>query len=251
MQYPTLFFSMFAWVLAAPCVAQPGDSGRSPQTAFARLHDFVGSNELDFQTTIVSRDEYIGAAQGKAYFMIKPPNVFRIEGSLGRASYTLVSDGQTMTIYNPLEQRFVELPAPESPGEGLSLLVGLASAQARILDLVVVIREAASGSETIEVTPAGTSTIGGRQCDHFKIVETTATPVARSMRWEVWLEQKEPPVPCKFIVTSSDGMTTDVEVNEFSWKLHPVFSPEVFKFAAPAGSKRVDRVSELGLRPAF
>jgi hypothetical protein len=248
MRHATSFFSLFTWMLAAPCLAQTTDTASAPQAVFERLQDAIGSDALDFQTIIASRDEYLGMVRGTAHFAIKPPNAFRIEGSLGRASYTLVSDGQKMTIYNPHEQRFVELPAPASPNEGLSLLVGLASAQSRILDLIEVIREVASGSERTQVAAAGTSTIGGRQCDHFNIVDTTAT---RSARWEIWLEHTQPPVPCKFIVTSSDGVSTDVETVEFSSKLNPVFSSEDFKFTAPAGSKKVDSVSALGLRPAY
>ena len=248
MRHTTSFFSLFAWLLAAPCLAQTTDTASAPQAIFERLQDAIGSDALDFQTTIASRDEYLGMVRGTAHFAIKRPNAFRIEGSLGHASYTLVSDGQTMTIYNPLEQRFAELPAPASPDEGLSLLVGLASAQSRILDLVGIIREVAAGSERIQVTPAGTSTIGGRQCDHFNIVETTAT---RSARWEVWLEHQQTPVPCKFIVTSSDGVTKDIETAEFSSKSNPVFSSEDFKFTAPAGSQKVDSVGALGLRTAY
>ncbi len=248
MRHATSFFSLFAWVLAAPCLAQTNDAASAPQAVFERLQEAIGNDALDFQTTIASRDEYLGMVRGTAHFAIKRPNAFRIEGSLGRASYTLVSDGQKMTIYNPLERRFAELPAPASPDQGLSLLVGLASAQSRLLDLVEVVREVAAGSERIEVTPAGTSTIGGRQCDHFSIVETTAT---RSARWEIWLEQQQTPAPCKFVVTSSDGVTNDVETDEFTPKLNPVFSAEEFKFTAPAGSQKVDSVGALGLRPAY
>ena len=248
MRHTTSFFSLFAWLLAAPCLAQTTDTASAPQAVFKRLQDAMGSDPLDFQTTIVSRDEYLGTVRGKAHFVIRRPNAFRIEGSLGRASYILVSDGQTMTIYNPHEQKFAELPAPASPDEGLSLLAGLASAQSRILDLVEVIQEVASGSERTRVTLAGTNTIGGRQCDHFNIVGTTAMRVAR---WEVWLEQKETPIPCKFMVTSSDGVSRDIETNEFSSKLNPVFSSDEFKFTAPAGSEKVDSVGALGLRPAY
>ena len=248
MRYATSFVLILTRVVFAPCLAHAGDNDGTPQATFERLQDFAGSDVLDFQTTVASRDEYLGTVRGTAHFVIRRPNAFRIEGSLGRASYTLVSDGQTMTIYNPSEQRYTELPAPASPGEGLSLLVGLASAQSRILDFVEVVREAASRSERTEVTNAGTSTIGSRQCDHFNVVETSDTRVAR---WEIWLEQKDAPVPCKFTVTNSDGVSTDVQTDEFSWKLHPVLSSEDFKFIPPAGSKKVRNVSELGLRPAF
>jgi hypothetical protein len=89
-----------------------------------------------------------------------------------------------MTIYNPLEQRFAGLPTTATPDQGLSLLVGLSIGL--ITHLVEAIREVAPRAPKAFRSPAqAQSTIDGRQCDHFNIVETTAT---RSARWEIWLE---------------------------------------------------------------
>jgi hypothetical protein len=55
----------------------------------------------------------------------------------------------------------------------------------------------------------------------------------------------------QFILTSSDGVTKNVETDELSSKLHRVFSSEEFKFIAPPGSQKVDSVRALRLRHAF
>jgi outer membrane lipoprotein-sorting protein len=93
----TLFSPLFAWVLAMPCLAQSSE----PQAVFKRLQDYAGSNALDFQTTFDARSETVGTVRGSVHFLIQRPNFFRIEGTAGHTTFVLVSDGQTMTIYNP------------------------------------------------------------------------------------------------------------------------------------------------------
>jgi len=68
-------------------------------------------------------------------------------------------------------------------------------------------------------------------------------------KWEVWLESKEVPLPCKFVVSGSTGLTRDVQINEFSWKINPTLTADMFKFDAPKGSSKVDSVGALGLHP--
>jgi outer membrane lipoprotein-sorting protein len=244
MRYVSPIYLFVACLLGTPCLAQMTGTGSEPQAIFKRLQDFVASNSHDFRTTFNASDETLGTRRGSAHFLIQRPNLFRIESSIGRAAYILVSDGQTMTIYNPHVQKFVEYPAPATPVEGLSLLTGVASVQAQILRLIAVIRDVADGTKGIQVTAAGSSTIGDRQCDRFSIVESRSTS---QERWDVWLERKDVPLPCKFVL--SNGQTYDVQTNEFSWKLNPVLSPEMFKFTPPTGSKKVKNVGGLDLHP--
>jgi outer membrane lipoprotein-sorting protein len=244
MRYVSPLYLLVACLLGTPCLAQMTGTGSEPQAIFKRLQDFVASNSLDFRTTFNASDETLGTRRGSAHFLIQRPNLFRIESSIGRAAWILVSDGQTMTIYNPHVQKFVEYPAPATPVEGLSLLTGVASVQSQILRLIAVIRDVADGTKGTQVTAAGSSTIGDRQCDRFSIVESR---YRSEERWDVWLEHKDVPLPCKFVV--SDGQIYDVQTNEFSWKLNPVLSPEMFKFTPPTGSKEVKGVGELDLQP--
>lgn len=149
-----------------------------------------------------------------------------------------------MTIYNPQEQKFGEVLAPATPAEGLNLLAGLTAVQSQIIGLVDVIRDVAAGN--MQATAAGASTVGDRQCDRFTVVQSDDMS---SDKWDVWLEQQDVPLPCKFVVNSSGGLTRDVQTNGFSWKLNPALSSEAFKFVPPDGSKMVQEVSALGLQP--
>ena len=90
-----------------------------------------------------------------------------------------------------------------------------------------VVDDVVAGSDEIKVAAAGSSTIGGRQCDKFTVVGRMG-----DNRWEAWLEKSEVPLPCKLVYQNVDGPT---QTNEFSWKPNPVFSQETFVFFPSEG----------------
>lgn len=242
---------LLLWLGAAPCLAETPaapnpESGH--QAVFGRVVEFIGGRTADFETSFNSQSR-TRQVNGSVHFLLQQPNLFRIEASTGRVSYTLVSDGQVMTIYNPRLKKYVELPAPASASHGLALITGLSSVQSQLLRLVSVIQDVAGGSERFAVTAQGASKIGNQQCDRFTIVEQTEAE-RYSERWEVWLRQADEPLPCKFTVKSSDGSSDDVQTSSFKWKT-PKFSEESFVFLPPVGAKKVESVGDLGFGPAL
>jgi hypothetical protein len=207
--------------------------------------EFIGGKTADFQTSFSSRSN-TRAVKGSVHFLIQQPNLFRIDATTGKVAYTLVSDGQVMTIYSPASKKYVELQAPESAGRGLGLIAGLSSVQSQLLRLVYVVEEVAKGSDRFKVTTAGADKIGDQECDRYAIEEKTDERY--SERWDVWLQKSDVPLPCKFSVVSSDGSADDVQTNSFAWKT-PDVSSNTFKFVPPADSAKVESVSALGFSP--
>jgi hypothetical protein len=250
MRYAPLSFLLLG-LAAAPCLAEPApppsqDSGH--QAIFGRLVDFIGGKTADFETSFNSRSR-TRQVNGSVHFLLQQPNLFRVDASTGRVSYTLVSNGQVMTIYNPRLKKYVELAAPDSASHGLGLITGLSSVQSQLLRLVSVIQDVARGSERFAVTADGASKVGEHQCNRFTIVEQTEAG-RYSERWDVWLRQSDEPLPCKFTVKSSDGSSDDVQTSSFTWKT-PKFSEDSFVFLPPTGAKKVDSVGDLGFGPAL
>jgi hypothetical protein len=233
---------------AAPCLAEPAAPTGGHQAIFGRLSEFIGGKTADFETSFNSRSR-TRQVNGSVHFLIQQPNLFRIDAATGRVSYTLVSDGQIMTIYNPRLKKYVELAAPDSAAKGLGLVTGLSSVQSQLLRLVGVIHDVARGSERFAVTAEGASEVGGHQCNRFVIVEKTEAR-RYSESWEVWLRQADEPLPCKFTVKSSDGSSDDVQTSSFTWKT-PKISDDSFMLLLPAGAKKVDSVGDLGFGPAL
>jgi hypothetical protein len=239
------------WLGTAPCLAEtpaaPNPDG-GHQAIFGRVVEFIGGKTADFATSFNSRSRTRNV-NGSVHFLLQQPNLFRIDASTGRVSYTLVSNGQVMTIYNPRLKKYVELGAPDSASHGLGLITGLSSVQSQLLRVVSVIEDVARGSERFAVTAEGASKVGDHQCDRFTIVEQTEAG-RYSERWEVWLRQGAEPLPCKFTVKSSDGSSDDVQTSHFKWKT-PKFSEGSFVFVPPEGAKKVQSVGDLGFGPAL
>jgi outer membrane lipoprotein-sorting protein len=245
-----LLYTIASCISATACLAQaenpPPTAEPDPRATFQKLKNVASNNSLDFQTSFAA-DSKTRPARGAVHFQIKRPNLFRIEGSAGRAKYVLVSDGKMMTIYNPGERRFTEVAAPASAAEGMALLTGLASTQSQVLALVRLIADVASDEAGTKVVSVGTDMVDGRQCKRFTVVQNAESWWPE--RWVVWLEDKDSPMPCKFRVTTTDSLTRDVQTNQITWKSDPTFSDETFQFTPPRGSKKVGSVGALGLHP--
>ena len=110
--------------------------------------------------------------------------------------------------------------------------------ESQVLRFLGVVDDVVAGADGAKPVAAGSSTIGGRQCDRF----TIAGQMGES--WEAWLEKNDVPLLCKLI----NHADTTVQTNEFKWKSNPVFSPETFVFSPPEGSTKVD-VGSVGLSP--
>jgi hypothetical protein len=250
MLYRMLLYPFVAWTLATVCVAQaqteppkwqPSDlvanTSSDPGGVLQRLHDYLKSSPLDFETSFDARMQGDELFRGSVHFLIGRPNLLRIETNSGRNSYVVISDGKVMTIYDPRQRKFAQMSAPDSPAAAFSLLTGEMGVESQVLNFLGVLDDVVAGADAVHVTAAGESTIGGRQCDRFTIVEPGGG------KWEAWLEKSEVPLLCKLV---NYGDT--VQTNEFKWKSNPIFSPETFVFSPPQGFIKVD-VGSLGLSP--
>jgi hypothetical protein len=259
MPYRMLLFPLFAWVLATTGLAQtetqpstlaPSDKAlvapSEPAAVFERLHDYLHSSPLEFQTSFQARSDTLAEdlQHGSAHYLIRSPNLFRIEGSIGHYSYELISDGNVLTIYDRGGRKFAQLPAPSSAAAAVSLFAGLNALDPQVLKFLSAVDLVVAGKEGVQVAAVGSGTVGGQQCDRFDVVQQVED--SWEDKWEVWLQKKQVPLMCKLVSSSSDDTANTVQTNEFTWKPSPVFSPETFVFSPPEGSKKVD-VGELGL----
>ena len=251
MLYRMLLYPLMALMFASTCLAQaqteppkfaPSDlapSGSSdPGAIFKRLRDYVKSSPLDFETSFDARMLGDELYRGSSHFLIRQPNLVRIETDSGNRSYLTISDGKVMTIYNPRQRKFAQMTAPDSPAAVYGMLTGEMGVELQVLRFLGVVDDVVAGADGAKPVAAGSSTIGGRQCDRF----TIAGQMGES--WEAWLEKNDVPLLCKLI----NHADTTVQTNEFKWKSNPVFSPETFVFSPPQGSTKVD-VGSVGLSP--
>ena len=224
-----------------PSKSAPADATASassePAVIFKRLRDYVKSNPIDFETSFNAQTQGTELFKGKAHFLIRQPNLLRVETSAGERSYLIVSDGKILTIYSPRQRKYAQMPAPASPAAAVALVSGEMGVESQVLNFIGVVDDVVTGAAGPSVSTAGSNTIGGRKCDRFTVVGQMGDE-----KWEAWLENSEVPLLCKLNYHNIDG---PVQTNEFTWKLNPALPPETFFFSPPEGSTKVD-VGSLG-----
>lgn len=204
-----------------------------------RMHDFFrNSSDLEFSTTFRTSTEIQGyGTSGTARFFTRQPNLFRVETAAGRKRTIFVSDGQTLTIFRPAERAYTQMLARPSMIGTMYGATGMLAMQARIVDFLWTVDYLVTLGDDVRVASKGVGTVAGRECNRFQVERMEDS-------WDVWLEQSDPPLPCKLVSRRRDDPSGMVQTNEFSWQRSPDVPSETFTFVPPPGSKKVD-ASEL------
>ena len=134
----------------APSNSVASASGE-PRVIFKRLHDYVKSTPLDFETSFDARTLGEELYRGSVHFRIRQPNLLRIETSSGRNAYVVISDGKVLTIYDPKQRKFAQTTAPDSPAAAFGLFTGELAVESQVLDFIRVVDDVVAGSDDVEV----------------------------------------------------------------------------------------------------
>ncbi len=139
-----LCLAMVLSVWAQSAIAQtPPDVAKANQAdadteALTRMHDhFTHAAQIEFKTSFVETSDLPGMdRRGIAHFIIQRPNKFRIELTSNKGDYLSVSDGTTLTIYQPAAAKYALIPARDSIMGTMYTAVGLLGTQARLIDFL-------------------------------------------------------------------------------------------------------------------
>lgn len=183
-------------------------------------------------TDIQGRDK-----RGTVHYIVRQPNLFRVELTIGKQVTLFLSDGKTLTIFRPSERKYTKLRAAETLMGSMYKASGMLALQVRVIDFLWTAEYFVTVGETVRVVDRGASRIGDRQCRHITVERMHD-------QWDVWLQTSGAPLPCKLVSHRSDDPARAVQTNEFTWTIDPVIPPDTFTFAPPAGSKEVS-ASEL------
>ena len=85
--------------------------------------------------------------RGSSHFLIRQPNLVRIETDSGDRSYLTISDGKVMTIYNPRQRKFAQMTAPDSPAAVYGMLTGEMGAESQVLRFLGVVDDVVAGAD--------------------------------------------------------------------------------------------------------
>lgn len=208
--------------------------------ALKRMHAYVKTSpDVDFSVAFTTTDRILGMSnRGTAQFSTRQPNMLRVKLTARGKVLLIVSDGKTLTIYNPDKKKFSSSPARDSIVGSLYTAAGLTGIPGRILDFFWTVDYlqtfgAANTPKKIEDLK-----VGDRTCQGIRVIRSDD-------RFDVWLEKSDPPLPCKLVTRRADGSSDQVETFVFTWNKTPAFGSDTFSFSPPAGAKEGSTTLEL------
>ncbi len=220
-----------------PAIAQGGSAqsagiASSEATAtLKRLHDHLrNAVELNFDVSVtVNSSVGGGTTQATAAFLTRKPNIFRVEAAVKGGKYVILSDGKLVTISRPANRIYAQYPASDSLLGTMYTIAGLTNITGRMLDFFW----AVNAGRDVTLSEIPWLQVGGRQCAGIRVVRFEET-------FDVWLEPKGDPLPCRLQSRRIDGAATTVHTYIFKWKSPATTAADAFSFTSPKGSRQVD-----------
>lgn len=165
---------------------------------------------------------------------LQRPNKLRVERAGDLVDQVFYYDGQSLTLYNPDDNYYATLPAPDT-------LEGMLDFARESLDIVapagdlvytdafdILMEDVTSGFVV------GRSLIDGVPCVHLAFRSPHAD-------WQIWIQEGTSPLPRRMVITSLDVLNApQFTVEMANWDLAPVISEQIFAFEPPPGARSID-----------
>jgi hypothetical protein len=170
---------------------------------------------------------------GASTTWLRRPNALRTERLGERASTLFIYDGTEVTLYAKPQNFYATREAPAT----LDALHDYALDRLDVTPPGVDLLYSDGGLGLLEGVTSGTyvgaTTIAGRRCHHVAFR-------APDVDWQLWIEEGERPLPCRYVITTLDvEHTPEMAVTYREWDTEPELSDELFTFTAPEGAKRI------------
>ena len=219
--------------------AQPAGIAPEAQRLLKASTDFVASQKQFSAETRNTLEVVLKSGQKiefnhVARMSAQRPNKLRAERTGDLVNQVFLYDGKTLTLYNPQEKVFAQVPAPDT-------LEGMLEFARTKLDIVApagdLIFKNAYERLMDGVTDGfvvGKAVIEGVRCDHLAFR-------APQVDLQIWIQEGAQPLPRKFVITTRDlDNAPQFAVTVTKWNLKPTFGPQTFAFTPAAGVKQVN-----------
>jgi hypothetical protein len=225
--------------LALAAQAQPAGIDAEAQRLLKASTDFLASQQrfsVDTRNTleVVLKSGQKVEFNHTARSSVQRPNKLRAERTGDLVQQLFVYDGKTLTLFNPKDKAYAQVPAPDT----LEAMLDFARTK---LDIVApagdLLDKNAYDILMDGVTDGfvvGKAVIEGMRCDHLAFR-------APHVDWQIWVQEGAQPLPRRLVITTRDlPNAPQFAVTMTKWNLKPSFDAQTFKFRPAAGATKVD-----------
>lgn len=227
--------SLFAWQASAkPVDIDPKADQvlRAMTTYMAGLKQFSArtENTLEMVTQDGQKLQFIAPAS----VTVARPNKLFGERRGDIVNQQFFYNGKTLTQFNPDTKLYATVPAPATLDAALDFARDELDIIAPASDLLDTRAYDRLMQQTKSGSYLGVVSVGGQRCHHLAYR-------ANSVDWQIWVREGDQPLPCRYVITSTDVVAAPQFTIQFNqWELAPKIAAEIFDFTAPAGAKAIE-----------
>lgn len=240
-------------VLFALCcaVANAADPPAIDPQADRVLRDMTRymANQKQFTATTENTIEAVTDGGQKIQFTVpgtitvSRPNKFVAQRRGDIIDQTFYYDGKTLTLYNVGTKHFATVPAPASIDAALDFARDTLDIIAPAADLIDTRAYERLTQYATSGAYLGLAVVGGHRCHHIAYR-------AGVVDWQLWVREGNQPLPCKYVVTSTDiEGDPQFTMQVTSWDGAPKITDSTFAFAPPGDARRIDFLPAAEARP--
>jgi hypothetical protein len=165
---------------------------------------------------------------------VQRPNKLRAERTGDLVQQLFVYDGNTLTLFNPKDKAYAQVPAPDTLEAMLDFARTTLDIVAPAGDLLDKNAYDILMDGVTDGFVVGKAVIEGMRCDHLAFR-------APHVDWQIWVQEGAQPLPRRLVITTRDlPNAPQFAVTMTKWNLKPSFDAQTFKFRPAAGATKVD-----------
>jgi hypothetical protein len=219
--------------------AQPAGIAPEAQQILKASTNFLASQQR-FSVETRNRLEIVLKSGQKIEFnqtarqSVQRPNKLRAERTGDLVKQLFVYDGKSLTLYNPRDKVYAQVPAPGTLEGMLDFARTKLDIFAPAGDLIYRNAYDILMDGVTDGFVVGKAVIEGVRCDHLAFR-------APEVDLQIWIQEGAQPLPRKIVITTRDMQNApEYAVTVTKWDLKPAFGAHTFVFRPPAGTTKVD-----------
>jgi len=164
---------------------------------------------------------------------VRRPNKLRLAQRNGQKDLELFYDGSKITLLGKLRKVYATTEAPPTIDEALDFTADVLNISASARDLIYEDVYDDLMSEVYAGEYIGKELIDGVLCEHLAFRSEEGD-------WQIWIEDGDRPLPCKFVITSrwlAGGPNYSARFSE--WDLSVKLPDKRFVFTPPEGATKI------------
>jgi hypothetical protein len=220
--------------------AQPGPAQVDPKAveALAQMSAYLRSIPA-FQVTLqTQRDDVDVYGQlitltGEATYKVRRPDAFFIDLQLPSIAQQYISDGKTVTVYDPKTGYYGNFRALPTVRATLELAEQRYGATVPLDDLFTWSEGDDRAKALTSAHFIGKDRIAGQNANHYAFRQ-------RGIDWQIWIADGDKPAPLRVAIVASDDPARPKFQADLSWDTAPKFTADAFAFMPPPNARATD-----------